>query len=101
MATAAVRTFPFRVFSFPKEIKRATVDVGYYADYGFESPVGVAVWRAPIGGTFILIEEISLAEARARYGYEWRPAHPKTQQAKSNPRLYCAPLGTSTTGIIQ
>jgi hypothetical protein len=92
---AAVRTFPFRVFSFPKEVSYTGRLVS-----GCHDPVEVTIWRAPIGGDFILMEQISLAEAKARYGYEWRPGYSKTQQSKYDPHIYAAPLGT-TTGLIR
>jgi hypothetical protein len=94
VASAAVRTFPFRVFSFPKEIKLANA-----ADYGgsWEDWATVSIWTSPIGG---VVEEISLAEAKIRYGYEWRPGYPRTQQSKRDPRLYCVPMLPSVTGVI-
>ena len=97
-ATAAVRTFPFRVFSFPKEI------VTYHGVIECAVPQSVAIWVSPlngIGGPYRLVEEISLAEAKARYGYHWSPGNSKTQQVKSDPRLYCAPWNwPTTTGLI-
>ena len=94
-ATAAVRTFPFRVFSFPKEIT-------IYPPLEFSVPIGVAVWASPIGGPYRLVDEISLAEAKARYGYEWNAGNSKTQRANSDHRIYCAPLGiATTTGLIK
>ena len=93
---AAVRTFPFRVFSFPKEIT-------IYPSLEMPIPIGVTVWVSPIngiGGPYRLVEELSLAEAKARYGYEWKPGNPRTQRADSDHRLYCAPVGISTTGLI-
>jgi hypothetical protein len=98
-ASAAVRTFPFRVFSFPKNITLAALISGY------RDPVEVAIYYGgPFGGEFTLIEQISLAEAKARYGYEWRPGNSKTQRniyQISNHNLYCVPQGISTvTGLI-
>ena len=112
-ATAAVRTFPFRVFSFPKEIQLSSDLLGRGCALTempiIEMPVpvdvtlslfDVAIWISPIGGPYRLLEEISLSEAKARYGYEWKPGHPKTQRAERDHRIYCAPQGISTTGII-
>jgi len=48
-ATAAVRTFPFRVFSFPKNIQLVKREIG--VDWGFDSPTFCIreVWRNAIG----------------------------------------------------
>lgn len=97
-ATAAVRTFPFRVFSFPEEI------VTYHGVIEYAVPQSVAIWVSPlsgIGGPYRLVEKISLTEAKGRYGYDWSPGNLKTQQVKSNPHLYCAPCSwPTTTGLI-
>lgn len=94
-ASAAVRTFPFRVFSFPQEIALTEMPI-----IEMPAPFSVAIWSSLIGGPCRLIEQISLSEAKARYGYEWKPGHPKTQRAERDHRIYCAPQGISTTGII-
>jgi hypothetical protein len=89
---AAVRTFPFRVFSFPKEISLVS---------GICDPIEVAIYWAPYGGEAKLIEQISLAEAKARYGYVWQPGYAKTQRAKSPYLAHVAPVDMSTTGLIE
>lgn len=82
---AAVRTFPFRVFSFPKEIVR---------------PTEVAIYRTAIEGPFQFVEILSLTEAKARYGYEWRPGYARTQQTEWDKTLYGSPRDMRTTGLI-
>jgi hypothetical protein len=76
---AAVRTFPFRVFSFPSEIKTFDPIIAgrgraltYEGILEVKVPQSVAIWASPMGGPYRLVEEVSLAEAKARYGYEWR-----------------------------
>ena len=74
---------------------------GRALDLGFAAgPIGVNVYHNLIGGEPLFIESLTLAEAKRRYGYEWRPGNSKTQQARSDPRLYVAPARQSTTGII-
>lgn len=108
-ASAAVRTFPFRVFSFPKEIKTdlTPFERAAYASKKWRhpiqfdnGPVEIAVYGGPVGGPMKLIEAISLAEAKAKYGYEWRPGYAKTQQSIKLPSIYCAPRDRNTTGLI-
>jgi hypothetical protein len=70
-ATVAVRTFPFRVFSFPKEIEYRpyAMKIAYVFN---REVVGVGIYRWPVGGNdFVHTETLSLAEAHARYGYEY------------------------------
>lgn len=86
---AAVRSFPFRVFSFPKDIKPfvyfPVIDVPtpfeYPAMFG-GPPDHVSIWRTASGSIYSLHEEISLAEAKARYGYEWSPGYSNLNTAK-------------------
>ena len=84
-ATAAVRTFPFRVYSFPAKIAApaSTIMSGHFIA-GDRDPVEVAVYRSPIGaGTdfrdYVLIEVLSIEEARRKYNYkikEWISTEP-------------------------
>jgi hypothetical protein len=115
-ASAAVRTFPFRVFSFPTTVlpgspewwadprNRFKLPSGVELLNTIDFPVGIRVWSAADGDPFVISsKKFSLAEAKARYGYKWRPGYPKTQQVITTTvrqSLYCSPLGISTTGLI-
>lgn len=78
-ATAAVRSFPFRVYSFPEEIVIPKPKcVRYFAGRpDNNSEIFVAIYRTPVnGGPFYLVETLSPEEARAKYrtSATWSPS---------------------------
>jgi hypothetical protein len=64
-STAAVRTFPFRVFSFPKEAKIAEKAMACEWPAMFGPPKGVALYGSAIGGQPRFLRMISVEEARS------------------------------------
>jgi len=78
---AAVRTFPFRVYSFPKEIVTGKPIELWVGDSVWividepahkRRPVAVAIYRSALVFEPPTITEIlSLEEAKATYGYEY------------------------------
>lgn len=87
-AGAAVRTFPLRVYSFPTKITIADWQGGSISELpvALQSPLmrtdaslmerRINVFSCLPRGGLSLIEEISFAEAKARYGYEDDPENP-------------------------
>jgi hypothetical protein len=83
-ASAAVRTFPFRVFCFPSEIHAGNWEglhldpypgplrtpQLYLMDYAYNEMDGVSLYAMPVDGPAIFLESLSREEAKTRYGYE-------------------------------
>lgn len=72
---AAVRTFPFRVFSFPKEVHCTNLAPGFFPSPGICANFGYpayfvnreAIWETYGGITRTLTQEISIEEAKLMF----------------------------------